>query len=216
MAGVSRQALGALRPGDQVAVMLFSRRAALRQEFTQDLAEVSGAIGAAARERGLGSGTAINAAILEAAAHWGRTLQGHPGRRAIVILTDNQGLNYQTPDEHVVRALYEADTVLNAIVTGKAKPPAPPKPGLPVNPDFTPSDVFRLASETGGQVLRSDKAATSFPAMIEGIRTRYSLHYHAPGGPSGSFRRVQVELSPAARRRHPKAEINARAGYYVP
>ena len=29
--------------------------------------------------------------------------------------------------------------------------PAPPKPGHYVNPDFTPSDIFKLADQTGGE-----------------------------------------------------------------
>jgi VWFA-related protein len=216
MAAASRQALQSLKPGDEVGVMLFSRRTAVRQDFTPNFAEVSKQISEAVHEQSLGSGTRINAAVLDAAAYARRQLEGKPGRRAIVILTDNSGLNYQIPNENVVQALYEADTVFNAIVVGKAKPPEPPKRGAYVNPDFTPSDVFLLARETGGEVLRAEKAGEPFREMMERIRTRYSLHYRPPEGPPGSFRRIEVELTPPARKAHPRAEIKARSGYYIP
>ena len=146
--------------------------------------------------------------------HINRHVDVKPGRRAILILTDNSGLNYQVPDETVLKALYGADTVLNAIVTGDAKPPAAPKHGRYVNPDFTPSDVFRLARETGGDVLRANEAGKAFETMMESMHTRYSLHYRAPESTPGTFRKIRVELSPEARQRYRKAEIRARSGYY--
>ena len=214
MAAASRRALRSLKPGDHVGVMLFSRRTAVRQEFTADLAVVTNEIGNAAGERGLGSGTRINASILEAAHHARRQLEGKQGRRAILILTDNSGMNYQMPDEKVLKALYEADTVLNAIVTGKARPPERPRQARYVNPDFTPSDVFRLARETGGEVVRANKAGQAFETMMESMRTRYSLHYHAPQGAPGSYRAIKVELRAAARKRYRRAVVRARSGYY--
>ena len=43
------------------------------------------------------------------------------------------------------------------------------------NPDFTPANVFRIAEQTGGEVLRADKAGVRFQEMLEHIRVRYSL-----------------------------------------
>ena len=52
-----------------------------------------------------------------------RTQPRRQARRAVLIVTDNQSLNYMVPDDDVLRALYGADTVLNAILIGKQKPP---------------------------------------------------------------------------------------------
>lgn len=216
MAAASRRALAALRPGDRVAIMLFSRNTALHTPFTADPAAVSTRIGSALEEKGLGSGTQINLSVIAAADHLAKILDNEPGRRAIVILTDNAGLNYQAPDEDVLRSLYKADAVLNAIVTPDAKPPKPLDAGRYVNPDFTPPDVFHLANSTGGDVARASNAGDAFQRMMESIRTRYSLHCHAAEGPSGTFRRIQVQLTAEARRRYPRAELRARAGYYLP
>ena len=113
----------------------------------------------------------------------------------------------------MIRALYDADCVLNAIVAKGGERPKPPKPGEYVNPDFTPSDVFRIAEETGGEAVKVERAGTAFREMIERLRTRYSLHYRAPEAEAGTFRRIRVALSEQARKRLPKAEVRARAGY---
>jgi VWFA-related protein len=216
MAAVSRNALAALGQEDRVAVMFFGRDTRLAQEFTENREPAADAIGQAHDEKSVGSGTAINAAVLSAAQHIREHAGAGRGRRAIVILTDNVGLNYQTPDEMVLEALYTSDSVLNAIVTPDAKPPDPPRPGVELNPDFTPSDVFRLARETGGETLRAQSAGETFREMLERIRLRYSLHYRAPESAPGSVRRIRVDLSPEARRRYRRAEVRARSGYVVP
>jgi hypothetical protein len=115
----------------------------------------------------------------------------------------------------VIRELYAADATLNAILIGKQRRPDAPKPGAYVNPDFTPSDVFQLAKETGGEAMESRQAGDSFQLMIERIRTRYRLQYEAPPAEAGQLRHIRVQLAPAARARYPQAAIRARAGYYA-
>lgn len=224
MAANAREALSELHDGDRVGVMCFSRRAEIEEDLTTDRRRVISEIKDAVKENALGSGTRINPAILSAAqymkeqAAWGQAENGgpRPGRRAVLILTDNESLNYLVPDDKVIQALLEVDTVLNAIVVGKGGRPKPPKPGEYVNPDFTPADVFHIADETGGQAVQSQRADTSFRDMMESIRTRYSIQYRAPDTTApGSFRRIRVELSPEGRRRYPHAWVRARSGYIV-
>jgi VWFA-related protein len=213
MAATARAALEQLHGEDRVAVMLFSRNTAVSEELTSDFKAVETEIRQAVRDQSLGSGTVINGSIIEAA----RFLSKQPvrGRRAILILTDNQSLNYQTPDEDVIRALWEADSVLNAIVAGKLTRPEPPRPGRELNPDFTPSDVWKLVDETGGEALEAGRVRDSFAQMIERIRGRYHLQYPAPESPPGQLRRIRVELSEKARQRFPDAIVRARSGYYT-
>jgi VWFA-related protein len=213
LAATARAALHPLGASDRVAVMLFARTSALRRPFTSDFDAVQGEIRSAIDTQDLGSGTAINAAIVAAAAQIGR--ENSNGRRAILIVTDNLSLNYRIPDEQVLRALYAADATLNAILIGRQRRPEPAKPGAYVNTDFTPSDVFKLARQTGGEAMESRKASESFPLMIERIRSRYRLQYAAPPAAPGEFRRIRVQPAPAARSRHAGAVIQARAGYYA-
>jgi len=213
LAGAARTALRPLRTGDRVAVMLFARESAVRQSFTSDFEKVGQEIAGAVKSTDLGSGTAINSAILKAARYIGE--QPATSRRAILIVTDNLSLNYRIPDEEVIRALYGADASVNAILSGKQRRPDPPKPGQYVNPDFTPSDIFKLADETGGLAIEARQAGESFTLMIESIRSRYRLQYAAPPAQPGAFRKIQVQLAPAARKKNERAKIRARAGYYA-
>jgi hypothetical protein len=51
--------------------------------------------------------------------------------------------------------------------------------------------------------------------MIERIRSRYMLAYHAPESQPGKFRRITVTLGETARKRYPAAELHSRSGYYA-
>ena len=212
LASTARAALRPLGRKDRVAVMLFAREAAVRQLFTSDFRLVESEIASAVKTQDLGSGTAINAAVLAAAGYIRR--QPANARRAVLIVTDNLSLNYRVPDEEVIRALYDADAPLDAILIGRQRHPEPARPGTYVNPDFTPSDVFKLAEQTGGEAMEARQAGDSFQLMIERIRSRYRLQYEAPASAPGAFHRIQVRLTAEARTRYPRAVLRARAGYY--
>jgi VWFA-related protein len=210
----ARDALGHLRPGDRVAIMVFARKTAVHQGFSDNLAETARQIGSAVKDWDVGTTTLINSAVVDAA----RYLQKHAGpegRRAILILTDNLSTSYQLTDGQVIRELDKADTVLNAIVTGHAIRPNPPSPGQYPDPDYTPSNVFHVAEETGGEWVKAGEAGPTFNAMIERIRTRYMLSYHAPESQPGAFRHITVTLSPDAQKKYPSAQIRTRSGYYA-
>jgi VWFA-related protein len=214
VAAVARDALRYLRYGDRVAVMVFSKGSRVRLDFTSDFDAVAADLRKVTWEDRLGSGTAINDALIDAAKYINEK-SGESGRRSILILTDDLGLNYRNPDDKVIQKLYEADAVLNAMVVGKGERPAPVRPGTYLNPDFTPPDVFHIAEETGGEAVKAGRTATTFPEMIERIRTRYSLQYHAPEGGTSGFRKISVELTPGAKLKHPRAEVRARKGYFI-
>ena len=182
------------------------------QPLTDELDSAQSAIQDATRGQDLGAGTTINESVIAAARYLRE--QAPKGRRAILIVTDNEGLNYKVPDEQAIRELYAADAVLNALVSGQGNRKDPLE-GRETNPDFTPPDVFRLAAETGGEAAESRRAQQTFQSMIDRIRARYSLQYAAPEAPAGAFRRVRVALTSEAQTRHPDATIRSRAGYYA-
>ena len=211
IARTARDAMRFLQPGDRVAIMVFARSNEVHQEFSDNLAETARQIANSMHEHDVGAGTQINQAVLDAA-HYIDKSAGPNGRRAILILTDNLSISYQRTDQKVIRALNEADTVLDAIVVGRGIRPEV-KPGQ--NTDFTPADVFHLAEETGGEAIKADRADTSFREMVERIRLRYTLAYHAPEAAPGSFRHVGVELTAEAKKWYPAAVIHSRPGYWV-
>jgi VWFA-related protein len=215
IAETAREALGHLRPGDRVAIMVFARKTAIHQGFSDNLAESARQIGAAVKTWDVGSTTLINSAVVDAA-HYMQKHASPEGRRAILILTDNLSTSYQLTDGQVIRELDKSDTVFNAIVTGRAIRPNPPGPSMFPNPDYTPSNVFHVAEETGGEWVKVGQADQTFSEMILRIRTRYMLAYHAPETSlPGTFRHITVKLSPDALKKYPGAELRTRSGYYA-
>jgi len=214
IAQTAREALDHLRPGDRVAIMVFARKTAVHQGFSDNLAETARQIGTAVKVWDVGTTTMINTAVVDAA-HYIEKKAGVEGRRAILILTDNLSTSYQLTDGQVIRELDKADTVLNAIVTGHAIRPDPPSEGRYPDPDYTPANVFHVSEETGGEWVKAGEAGPTFNAMIERIRTRYMLSYHAPESKPGTFRHITVKLSADAQKKYPAAQIRTRSGYYA-
>ena len=214
MATTAGKALASLQPEDQVAVLVFGRRMLPLLDPTADRRAAARMIQESPLDRDVGAGSNLNGAILETM-DWLGTQPPFAGRRALIVLTDNKGMHYQAPDEKVLRALAGMDVTLNAIVSPDARPPKPVPPGVDANPDFTPLDVFKLARETGGDVFRADRAGGRFVEMMERVRLRYDLAIRPQPGPEGAFRRLEVQLTDAARARLGRVEIRARTGYYT-
>lgn len=210
----AREALDHLRPADRVAIMVFARTTAVHQDFSDNLAESARQIAGAMKDWDVGVTTHINSAIVDAA-HYMEQHAGPNGRRAILILTDNLATSYQLTDGQVIRELDQADTVFNAIVTGHAIRPNPPGLGMFPNKDETPTNVFHVAEETGGEWVKVGQAGQTFGEMIQRIRSRYMLAYHAPDSQPGTFRHITVKLSPEAQKKYPSAELKCRSGYYA-
>lgn len=216
IAAISRAALRKLLPEDRVSVMIFSRDSLIEQEFTSSPSEIQLAIEKASGEEPPGSGTRIYAAVVQAARYLAFEKQDRLRRRAILIVTDNSGMSYSVHRDMALRSLYEANCTLDALVIGKHPHPPPPRMGSVINPDFAFDDVFLLATQTGGEALTAKKPKGSFGDMLNRIRDRYLLIYRVPhAAQPGTFRKIEVDLSPAAKRKHPRASVSGRTGYYV-
>jgi VWFA-related protein len=214
VAAATRAALAQLRPGDRVGLMLFARRAEVVQPFTEDLRSTQNKILDSIYKQNLGSGTLINESLIAAADYMKQ--QPVKGRRAVLIVTDNEGLNYKSPDSEVVRAMHSADTVLNALVVRKRGRPPVVNRARYTNPDFDPPDVYAISEKTGGEAVEGlGKVSEMFQRMIERIRSRYFIQYPAPPAEPGTFRHIRVELAPQAKRKYPDATVRAREGYYA-
>lgn len=213
MSDTARDALKYLSPGDRIGIMTFGIRSNMHFDFFDNHAEVERQLRTAVDDQEkTGYGTAINPAVIDAAKALAK--DSSPGRRSILIVTDNLGLNYQANDQLAIGYLLRSDCTLNAIVVGRGIRPGPPRAGD--NPDFTPADVFKLAEATGGEAVKAERAAASFPEMIARIRDSYTIAYHAPeGSKPGAFRTISVSLTPAAQKLHPNAVLRHRSGYFV-
>lgn len=205
MAATASDALRGLGPEDRVGLAVYSRRMEVLEPFAADREQTAVRMRQALRDSKTGGGTETYAALLAASKLFTRESSR---RRAVLVVTDNQGLNYQIPARTVVEALSGVDAVLNAIVVGKG---VTGKMGP--NTDFVPTDVFEIAAETGGEAVRAESQQV-LREMVERIRTRYALSYPLPDGVSG-YRRLEVRLSADAARRYKGAQVLVRKGYWV-
>lgn len=73
-----------------------------------------------------------------------------------------------------------------------------------------------IARRSGGDSLPVEDAQALDTTLMR-IRQRYALHFLLPSGAKpGQERTIQVELTAAARRRHPDAEVRYRETYVPP
>jgi VWFA-related protein len=205
------EALQALRPGDEVALMAFAARSQLLQPLTTETSTLGAQIIGNIYKQTLGRETLVNEAMLEAANY----MRSQPGkaRKAILIVTDNEGSRKAVSDDAVVRALHAGDIVVSAILIGDAR--LAYTKARYENPMSAPPDVQRFVSETGGQVIAGAAPADALQPVLKGLTTRYSFQYTAPSAEEGSFRRIRVELTPETAARYPAAKIKSRSGYTV-
>lgn len=217
-------ALEELTPEDRVGVMIFSKQGKLLNPLTKNRPDVLTTLRSLTRLPGMAAGTAINASIMDAVqvfkddAAAGNYDPRH--RRAILILTDNWGLNYKMPDRVVLRSLHEENISLHAIVVGRVQKPkgkwAEADDDLAEELDFSPANVFRLAEDTGGDIFTNLTKDGGLAEILGRIRTRYSLYFKPPAdAPPGSYRKIKVQLAGEAERAHRKAVVRARAGYFT-
>ncbi len=210
----ARALLAQMRATDKVGVMGFAKVSDYLMPFTANMERAANAIDQALRPDFIPSGTSINAALVDAAQAFldSPKLTGH---RAIFILTDNKALNYRVSDETVLRQLFAADAVLNSIVTKNAAPPKALKNPERRNPDFSWADVYKLSAETGGEVLRTERADEAFAKLLANLRERYLITYKAPPSNPGQYRKIRVSLTKEAEKKYGKLTIRVRAGYYT-
>ena len=115
-------------------------------------------------------------------------------------------------DEPTIFRLWEENTVLSAVLT---------LPGTghlitSTEPDalfYRMENMAHIAAETGGSVVYVP--TDDFPDLLARVRSGYSLWFRPVEAKPGTVRRITVQLTEEAKKRHPGAEIQARKGYVV-
>ncbi len=200
VAEAARHAAAQLRKGDRVAIMCFNLTITVSTPFVEDMDAVASGVEGVLRLR-FGGGTAIRGAVNAAARRFiGEAKSGR--RRAILVITDDVGM--PANEMTVVRNLWEADAAVSALIVA-SKGPKPVKNGT----------VEPLAEKSGGDTVKSGDPGAAFIAMIQRIRSRYSLYYSTPEGQPGTFHSIRVELGPEARAQNPAAKLSARRSYQL-
>jgi Ca-activated chloride channel homolog len=204
-------ALGALKPDDQVALFTFATDAELRTPLTKDKKEIADQI-SSFQARGA---TNINDGIFVAAQY---LLQTPPtGRRVIILISDDVGTSaggQGTRD--IVTETIAADCVLYNLKIPGDNPAstlfmASLVPGL--------VDIKKVADQTGGEIFDVKNVAqldSVFQALIERIKTRYTLGYYTQAsGAEGKPHKLDVVLAPSFGKKGRDYTILSKTGYYI-
>jgi VWFA-related protein len=204
-------ALAALKPEDEVALFTFSNEAELREPLTKDKTKIADRINTF-QARGA---TNINDGIFVAAEY---LLKEAPkGRRVIILISDDVGTDAggQGTRDIVTEAI-AADAVLyNLKIPGYNSPAtrfaASMIPGL-VN-------IRRVMDATGGEMFDVQDVPHLdgvFHALIERIKTRYTLGYYTTAnGAEGKPHKLDVRLASSFGKKGRDYVILAKNGYYI-
>lgn len=207
----STEALRALRPQDEVALMTFATRSQLAQGLTTEKKNIGKLVIDNIYKQMLGSETVVNEAIVEAVKYM-RSQPGK-GRRAILVVTDNESARKSVSNDEVVRSLHAGDIVLSAILVGDGSNAALNGQGRYATPSQSIPDVQRYVAETGGEIVTGAPPAAALQPVLKDLTTRYSFQYTAPPAEDGTFRKIRVELTPESAARNPGVKVKSRSGY---
>ena len=189
----AKTTLAALKPEDQVALFTFSTEAQLSVPLTKDKDKITGQFSAFKA----GGATNINDGIFVAAQY---LLAVAPkGRRVIILISDDVGTDaggQGTRD--IVTEATAADAALYNLKIPGYNPPATRFaasriPGL--------VDIRKVMDQTGGEIFDVQTVAsldTVFRALIERIKTRYTMGYYTQAnGAEGKPHKLDVRLKPS-------------------
>ena len=205
-------ALATLKTDDEVALFTFSTEAELRVPFTKDKSRIADQI----KEFKAGGATNINDGIFVAAQYLLKTPPN--GRRVIILISDDVGTDAGGQGTHdIVTEAIAADTVLYNLKIPGYNPPstlfaASMIPGL-VN-------IRKVMDQTGGEIFDVKDVANLnavFQALIERIKTRYTLGYYTTAnGAQGKPHKLDVRLSSSFGKKGREYTVLAKSGYYIP
>jgi Ca-activated chloride channel homolog len=204
-------ALAALKPDDEAALFTFSTEAQLRVPFTTDKTAIANQINTFKA----GGATNINDGIFLASQY---LLPLPPkGRRVIILISDDVGTDAggQGTRDIVTEAIAADATLYNLKIPGYNPPQtlfaASMIPGL-VN-------IRKVVEATGGEIFDVQDVAhlaLAFRAMIERIKTRYTLGYYTNATAAlGKPHKLDVRLAPSFGKKNRDYVVLSKSGFYV-
>ena len=189
----------ALRPQDQLAVMMFSDAAALVHDLSTDRAATREAINGYKT----GGGTALYDAVSSAIAR----LQRSEGRRVVVVMTDGRDENNPGTAPGSTHTLGD--------VLEQLKHSGVTVFGLGLGTKVDASSLSRMADASGGRTLLPQDVwhlNDEFQRVVEDLRRRYLVGYTSTNGAhDGTWRKVEIRLKSA-----PDVTIRSAGGYTAP
>lgn len=233
MADAAHDALRVLTDKDRVAIMVFDTRTRVRMSFRSNRSDINRGLSDVLNDERFNGGTSITYAMMDAADYVRREAR-QEARRAIVILTDD-GSQDPRDDAGVGRALARADAVLSFLhapdLTPQSRGGYPGggmgttfpggiilggggrrRGGYPGGRQTVPNHsagTAEIARASGGDVFSIDDGSALEDTLMR-LRQRYAMNYNSAATSVTDAHPIAVDLSNAARRRYPDAEIRYR------
>lgn len=205
----SMSALKALKKEDEVALFTFAQYVEKRVDLTRDKLAVSDQIEFFEAE----GGTNINDALYEAARYLRE--QAPAARRVVVLVSDNVAtVGGRSPDD-VLNETLEADAAIYSLKVPGQNPGGARLARL--GRGFV--NVKKITEETGGEIFEVEKEGSlylAFAALIERLKTRYTLGFYPVGAAKdGKLRKLEVRLHPSFGVKGKEYSVVAKKGYYA-
>ena len=192
-----------LRPVDAIAVFQFSTFVSQVHGFTSDARTVEQALS----HLKTGAATALYDAIYLGAA----ALEKRNGRKVIVLITDGGDTSSKTNYAEALRAAQISEAMIFSIIMV----PVAADAGRDTGGEHA---LMQLSEDTGGRYFYASSTTQleeAFRRISEELRTQYLLAYYPNRKVGAEFRRIQLELTPAAHERVGRAlKLRYRTGYY--
>ena len=202
--------LAALKPQDEVALFTFSTEAELSVPLTKDKAKIAEQISSFKA----GGATNINDGIFVAAEY---LLKSAPkSRRVIILISDDVGTDAggQGTRDIITESIAADAAVYNLKIPGYN--PASTLFAASLIPGLV--NIRKVTDQTGGEIFDVHEVANLeavFRALIERIKTRYTLGYYtAANGAEGKPHKLDVRLAPSFGAKGRNYVVLAKSSYY--
>jgi VWFA-related protein len=229
----AQRALEHLKPGDEVAVMVYAASTTVVQDFTTDRSLAAAAVARAGRMES-GEAAFFNEAVFQSA----RQLSSRPNSRHVIIwLTDDvpnipsdevrsryaRSLGDYEPhtEKQAFEELFRTGTLVCTLLKRSeisdqesARRDSATVIGRMLYP---PGEVYKYTRMTGGRVVESSgkKLHKQLADLIDEIRLRYSLGYRPSSRkPEGKYCAIRVKLAPELKKSQKDLVVEAKSGYY--
>lgn len=215
------EALGRLKPEDEVALMSFHDDVELIKPFGSGRDDIAGAI-LRVPDHDEEAGHCFNRAFHEAARYMSRAANPD-GRRVIIMITGaTRAFDCPGPSREEARmAILESGSVVCGLIPKTAVQQIEngvmtAATGIAGLFKMKSSSLKQLAEETGGEIM-SDKPELidhAFQNLVDHLRTRYSIGFVSSNPKrDGSFRKLKMDVSASAQQREGKLVVKTRRGY---
>src|SRR5262249_4317342 len=186
---------------DKAAIFTFDTGIDMRQDYTDNLQLLTGAVG---RIRA-GGGTRLYDALYFVLS---KSFGGREGRRGLILLTDGDDNSSGVSPREVVEAAQRNNVAIYAIGLNALVP-------LPlIDPNRGDRVLEMFALETGGKAFfphGPKQLSTYFQMITNELRSQYTIAYRSTNtNRDGTFRKVRIDVKDA------HYSVHSRSGYFAP